>query len=326
MKTGTLSRSTSYAKATSGFYVALAFVQLACSREYRAVEVLPISVLRVEIAVNRLVENSVAVTSRRQPGIIFGLNDSGNQPQLFAFDSSGRGRGFWKVEGATNRDWEAASLGPCVPADGKPSCIYIGDVGDNDARRTVVAIYRIAEPDAAAIESDDQQSIRVLDRLNIRYPDRAHDVEAMFVAPDGSLFLITKRRLLDAEKRARPALIFSLPGSAWDSSGVVIATLRDSLPHLIPGAAEGMQVNDASLSADGKLLAVRTYAEVFVFRVDSMTYLPERGQSPALCSIRALKEEQGEGIAWWWDRRRLVLTSERRNAPFHVVECPLPMR
>jgi hypothetical protein len=281
----------------------------------------PTSVLRVETAIHKdLVENSVAVTSVSQPGIIFGLNDSGNQPRIFAFDSSGRGRGVWTVVGASNRDWEAASLGPCRQRE--TWCVYIGDVGDNEARRPYVTIYRVAEPSV----SDSARAaipLPVEASLNVSYSDQPHDVEAMYVGVDGSMFFITKRRLLDGQGRPRRALIFKVPGSSWDSSGTVVARLVDSLP-IVPGERQGGQISDAALSPDGKLLAVRTYADVFLFEIDSVTQLPRPGQTPLPCTIRALKETQGEGIAWWWDRLRLVLTSERRNAPFHVVSCPLP--
>ena len=272
----------------------------------------------------RLVENSVGITSVRQPGIIFGLNDSGNEPLVFAFDSNGTDRGIWRVNGARNLDWESAALGPCSLAVTDSSCLYIGDTGDNDARRPFVTIYRIVEPTLlpTGYSTPDTRSWTA-EPLDVRYPDRPHDVEAMYVTPDGSVTLITKRRLLDESRRPRPALVFRVPPGSWDSSGVVTAQLVDSLP-IVPGSAPGRLVSDASLSPDGKRLAVRTYSEVFVFAMDSATGLPVRGASPTSCTILGLEENQGEGIGWWWDRRRLLLTSEGRNEPLFVISCTLP--
>src|SRR5689334_16611916 len=89
----------------------------------------PSSVLKVETSIHsRLVENSVAVTSVSQAGVIFGLNDSGNGPYLFAFDSAGKGHGYWEITGAQNRDWEAAAAGPCPASASQPDCLYVGDV------------------------------------------------------------------------------------------------------------------------------------------------------------------------------------------------------
>lgn len=285
------------------------------------------SVLKVETSVHkRLVENSVAVTSVSQPGVVFGLNDSGNGPYLFAFDSAGAGRGMWEVVGAQNRDWEAASLGPCSPGSGRGSCLYIGDVGDNDARRSRLTVYRFQEP-MVKHRGDSLPTtpvpIRDVARLDFVYPDRPHDVEAMYVVNDGAVYLITKRRLLDGQGRPRQALLFRIPASAWDSSGIVTASLVDSLP-LVPGEVPGRQVTDAALSPDGRHLAVRTYADVFVFAVDSASGQPRHDVLPGFCAIAGLRKRQGEGIGWWWDRRRLVLTSEGRNAPMYVVACPVP--
>ncbi len=289
------------------------------ARRLGAGEVGPTSVLKVETAIHKdLVENSAAVTSVSQPGIIFGFNDSGNEPRIFAFDSSGRGRGDWRVDGAQNRDWEAAGIGPCRQRSSW--CLYIGDVGDNEAKRQYVTVYRVLEP---LITGATGSGVVPIDAsLNIRYSDRPHDVEAMYVGADGSMFFLTKRRLLDDQRKARRSLIFKVPSFFWDSSGTVVATLVDSLP-IVPGERQGGQITDAALSPNGKLLAVRTYDDIYVFEVDSVTQLPRPGQSPVPCTIRQLREDQGEGVAWWWDGRRLVLTSERRNAPLHVIECPL---
>lgn len=280
------------------------------------------SVVKIPTNLHRaLVENSIAVTSVSQPGIIFGANDSGHEPVLFAFDSTGKARGAWKVLRATDRDWEAAAPGPCRPGDGATSCIYIGDVGDNDAQKSHVTIYRIPEPRVDSIP-DSPVSIPAR-RLDFRYPDQPHDVEAMYVARDGATFLITKRRLLDANRQPRPALVYLVPASAWDSSGIVTASLVDSLP-IVPGSAPDRQISDAALSPDGKRLAVRTYAEVYVFTMDSVSGRRLPNATPTSCLIHGLTEEQGEGVGWWWDSRRLVLTSEGRNAPLFVISCDVP--
>ncbi len=280
------------------------------------------SVRKVSTTIHtKLVENSIGVTSVSQPGIAYGLNDSGNESLLFAFDSTGRGRGYWKIGGATNRDWEAAALAPCPGATS--SCLFIGDVGDNSGSRKNVSIYLIEEPKALDSMPAAPVPMRVKDRLDFRYEDHPHDVEAMYVTADRSVFLISKRRLIDEAGKPRPALVFGLDPSAWDSSGTVTAQLVDSLP-IVLGQGEGQQVTDAALSANGRLLAVRTYADVFIFAVDSARGLPRKDVAPTTCAIKALKEKQGEGIGWWPDKRHLILTSERRNAPFYVLECRLP--
>lgn len=70
----------------------------------------------VSIAIHgsrELVENSAAAMSVHQAGVIFTINDSGNDALLFAIDTTGANRGVWRVSGVANADWEAASIGPC---------------------------------------------------------------------------------------------------------------------------------------------------------------------------------------------------------------------
>jgi hypothetical protein len=103
--------------------------------------------------------------------------------------------------------------------------------------------------------------------------------------------------------------------------GPVMTELVDSLP-IVPGQSEGRLVTDAALSATGERLAVRTYREVFLISVDSLTGRLVRGARWWSCPVDFLDEQQGEGIGWLGDE--LVLTSEGRNAPLHVIACPPP--
>jgi len=296
----------------------------------------PANVRRIAVQARpELVENSGATLSGTQPGVIFTINDSGNDPLLFALDTAGRDRGVWRVMRARNQDWEAMSVGPCGSATGIPSpdfaatraagtpndCVYLGDVGDNDARRPSRIIYRVPEP---SVERAGFVGSVAAEALVYRYDDGPHDVEAMYVAPNGSVFLITKRQLKAGDGHRRPALVFELPASAWGSSNLpVIAGRVDSLP-IVPGSASRRQVTDAALSPDGRLLAVRTYGQVFVFSTDSSTGRVNRDVPPSVCNLESLGRWQGEGIAWFGRGATLVLTSEGRTSPMFAVDCPMP--
>ena len=293
----------------------------------------PLNPLRIPLQARaELKENSAATLSHRQPGVFFTITDSGSDPLLFAFDTTGADRGMWRVTGARNGDWEAASVGPCgtVPAAAgaaaAPSppneCVYIGDVGDNDAERKSRAIYRVAEP--AAEQAGFVGSVAA-DRLVFRYSDQPHDVEAIYVAPDGDTYLITKRRLIGAGKRPRPALVFRIPASAWRSQADAIAVLVDSLP-IVPGSAPGRQITDAGLSPDARWLAVRTYAEVYVFATDSTTGRIRGAIPPTACNVVSLGRMQGEGVTWFGRSGKLLLTSEGQTSPMFAIDCAMPRR
>ena len=273
-----------------------------------------------------LVENSAATMSHSQPGVFFTINDSGNDALLFALDTAGMDRGVWRVRGATNVDWEAASVGPCRPGvapspiGGVPSeCVYIGDVGDNSAGRTSRVIYRVPEPRA---EQPGYVGDLRAEALRYRYPDGPHDVEAMYVPPNGNTYLITKRPLLDGAGKLRPALVFLLPPEAWGRD-TAVAQLVDSLP-IVPGSAPLRVITDAGLSPDARSLAVRTYAQVYTFAVDPETGRVRGAVPPGICNIVLLNRWPGEGVTWAGQGSRLLLTSEGLDSPLQLIDCPMP--
>lgn len=273
-----------------------------------------------------LIENSGATMSIEQPGVLFTINDSGSEPVLFALDTTGADRGAWRISNARNVDWEALSSGPCtLPAADPVSvqrvtrCLYIGDVGDNEAKRSFVQIYQVPEPVA---QDGGYTGTLTARALTFTYQDGPHDVEAMFIGTDGSVNLITKRAMRNWRASLRPALIFTIPVSAWHSDERVTAMLTDSLP-IIPGSAIQRTITDASLSWDGTLLAARTYRQVYVMAMDTATRRVAR-RAARVCNVFNLDERQGEGMTWFLGTRRLLLTSEGRGEPMHVIDCPLP--
>lgn len=265
----------------------------------------------------QLIENSAAAMSVRQPGVLFSINDSGNDPLLFALDTTGADRGVWRVLGATNVDWESAAVAACAPTTPTVSCVYIGDTGDNNSHHPYRVIYRVREP----VASGGRDTVRA-DALRYVYEDGPHDVEAMYVAPSGDIVLITKRPLAGGGGRLRPALVFSIPVSAWRSKALARAKLVDSLP-IVPGSAPLRLITDAALSPDANRLAVLTYAQLFVFAT-APNGLVDHRVPPSVCNIVPLGEPQGEGVTWADNRGRFAFTSEGHKVPLMLANCPVP--
>jgi hypothetical protein len=261
-------------------------------------------------------ESSGAAASRRQSSVVFTIEDSGNSATVFALDTTGADRGTWRITGASNVDWESLSLGPCENAG--RDCLYIGDTGDNGATRPSRVIYRLAEPNASGA----RDTVRA-EKLRYVYADRPHDVEAMYVARNGDVLLITKRPLLDSARRLRPALVFSLPARAWRDPERVVAQLVDSL-SIVPGAQPLMVITDAALSADGRHLVVRTYVQAYLFETDSVTGRVNHAVAPRVCELARLGEPQGEGVTWLTNSGRLAFTSEGAKQPLRLASCALP--
>lgn len=252
-----------------------------------------------------ITESSGIAASRTQPGVYWTINDSGNAAEIYAFDQFGHDLGTWRVEGANNRDWEAVELAPCFDDTTSGDCLYIGETGDNGEKHDRSTIYKIAEPEVSGdIAEGGALSTPIIQTLRFRYEDNPHDVEAIYVTADGRINLITKGR-------SDGIALYSFD-PAKPSGGKNLA-LRDFEFAIIPDRSSGRWVTDASLADDGRMLAVRTYRELYLF--DTSVHLPGGAQlePAAICDLTILSEKQGEAISWIDDSGIFLATSERDN-------------
>ena len=240
-----------------------------------------------------LSESSGIVASRRQSGIYWSINDSGNDPLLFATDSAGTDLGYVRVTGARNVDWEDLSVGPCTRTSG--TCLYISDTGDNSARRPYVTVYVVPEVEPPTGPADTARSVAVEEAIVMRFPDQAHDAEGLVVTNDW-LLLITK-------DRSGPAMLYRAPRQAPGARTLEFVTNLALQTSLLRGRI----VTGATLARSGNLLVVRTYTSLHVFELHDSQPVPLTGMDGITIPV---VETQGEGISFD-DAGRLVLSSER---------------
>ena len=223
-------------------------------------------------------EASGAAVSRRLPGHVWVHNDSG-EPVLTALDAKGAVAGRVKVTGAKIEDWEAVAVGPC-PAG---SCIYIADIGDNDASRGRVAVHRVPEP------AKPSGSVQIAETFHATYPDGAHDAEAFLVAPDGGMFIVTKGE-------TGPVALYQFPKNP--KPGAAAGLERIGKPR-DGGSPKGDRVTDAVMSADGAWVVLRSNESLVFYRAADL--LSGQWRETKRVDLTALREPQGEGIAFGSD-------------------------
>ena len=259
------------------------------------------------VAAATLDESSGLAASAVEPGVFWTMNDD-TEPVLFALDTTGADLGRVRLAGARNLDWETISVGPC---EGN-GCLYAGDTGDNEAVRRTRLIYRTPEPRRRGGRFP--ASVPAA-HLEYRYSDGPKDVEAMWVGADESIWLVSKRPARDSTTgRHRSALVYRIGKEAWQATGVVVAQLVDSLP-IIPGSAPGRLITDASLAPDRRLLALRTYTELYLIDADPATGRPSAGAPRRVCDLTPVQERQGEGVAWLDGSGTFLLSSEGSEVP-----------
>ncbi len=136
-------------------------------------------------------EASGLVDSRKNPGVLWVHNDSGDGPQLYALTHTGEHLGVWELEGGSARDWEDLAVG--MDPDTGEQMLYIGDVGDNSGTRDTIVVYRVPEPDVDADGGEQGGAVKGA-TLELDYPeDEAHNSETLMVDPvTDTIYVVTK--------------------------------------------------------------------------------------------------------------------------------------
>lgn len=250
-----------------------------------------------------LAEASGIARDPRRDDLFWLHNDSGNDPVLFAVDTTGALAGSAVITGASNRDPEDLAVARCQ--DGW--CLYYGDIGDNQAVHEEIYVHRLPLPALPSDAAVPTEPVSPLMTYTMRYAGGARDAEALFIdAERGELGIVTKGR--EGVIELHVANLQTL--EAADGPVVLERVGRLDLP---PAESTSDWVTAADLSPDGSRLAVRSYSTLYLFdwagseMFDTLT-------TPASASLVPALEPQGEGVAFANDGSRLYLASEQREA------------
>ena len=245
----------------------------------------------------RIDESSGVAPSLRKSGLFYTHNDSGDKPRFFRFRRDGTVDGVYELAGTEATDWEDMCS---AWVNGTPY-LYLGDIGDNARRRAEIAVHRVKEP----TEGGDQ-TIADFQSYTLRYPDKAHDCEALFVTATGDIYLVTK---------AREGVTGVYTLKAPSRSGTYTLTHVRNIDVDTVGPW-GTQVTGGDLSPDGRHVVLRTYSTALEYTVPTNF---EDWTKSGPTQIRLALEVQGEAICYSKDGSHLLTTSERAPCPVSVL-------
>lgn len=228
------------------------------------------------VTVPELPEASGIAVSRNDASRLWTHNDSG-EPVLFSLDTQGRVTGRHRLSGVKVEDWEAVAVGPC-PAG---SCVYVADIGDNDARRKQVTLYRVAEP------TQSEQTLTVKDVFHATYPDGAHDAETLLATPDGVLLIVTKGETGHVG-------LYRFPKEL--RSGATHQLQRVGTPRAAGPAPESDRITDGGVSADGRWIVLRGRQHLTFHRTADL--MAGHWKEVRRVDLQSIGEGQGEGVAF----------------------------
>ncbi|MFG1924894.1 hypothetical protein [Cryptosporangium sp. NPDC048952] len=178
--------------------------------------------------------------------------------------------------------------------------LWIADIGGNTSHRTAVSLFRWHMGAATT----------AVTRFDLRYPDGAHDAEALLLARSGQALIVTKSSgpagVYVADAPLRPAGRLRLAGHV---------DLRRACPDC---RARSRLITGGAVSKDGTRAVLRTYDRAFEW------YAP-RGDLARVVTTRVPRHidlpesRQGEAIAYTADARTLLTATERIPAPIGAV-------
>lgn len=182
--------------------------------------------------------------------------------------------------------------------------LWLADTGDNGKDRDTVAILKVTSGGQASLH-------------RLTYPDGQHDTEALLLDRSGRPFLVTKNVIGQSE-------VYRLSGPLRSTGPTPLKKVADLT--FVPsgtsggpeqaGAAGAILVTGGAVSRDGKVVALRTYTDAYLYPAPDGDVLKALRRAPVRVPLP--NEPQGEAIAFDPDGT-LLSGSEGSGQPIRAV-------
>lgn len=228
-------------------------------------------------------ESSSLVVSTAHPGLVYTTNDSGDDATVYVLDAdNGDVVGRTTLSGVEAVDIEAL-------AGSSDGSLVVADIGDNQAERDSVNIYRIEQPTRGDREVEG-------DEVELTYADGPRDAESV-------LYDIRSGRAVVVSKGFERARVYQTGPDVFERS---TARLR-------PIAAAPPLATDATFVQGDAFAVIRTYFNAVVYTYPGWD---------EVASVELPAQDQGESVAAPLKGDSLWIGSEGENS--QVLEVALP--
>jgi len=262
-------------------------------------------------------EASGLAQSRRQPGILWIINDNGSKEIVHAVDHTGANRGKFKLKQSRNVDWEDLAS---FSLDGKPY-LMVADIGDNDAKRDHRTLYFVEEP-----TPQDKSKEELSWQLRYTYPDGPRDAEAAAID-------IENHRALILSKRDRPPRLYEVPLQA-ETDAELTATWLGTINSLYQPTRQEVELAPLikdwfwqpvgmDISEDNLAAVILTYRAVYYYqRQPGQDWLEALNSKPVRVGLGNF--ENAESIAFGDDERTVFVTGENKHSRLLRIDFNAP--
>jgi hypothetical protein len=245
------------------------------------------------------------------PNLYYIHNDSGDTSRFFAISPTGQLKATIYFKGEPMKefgvhDCEDIAVGP-GPAKGK-SYVYLGDIGDNNAVRPFIRVYRFEEN--PAWENDSITTAKSV-ALTLKYPDGPRDAETLMIDPIEKLMYIVS-------KRQDSVTVYTAP-LKYKPNDTITLTKRCKL--FFPGLKLFKWITAGDISKDGRQVLIKSYVKVYYWKREANEPIWETvKRKPRL--LPYIQEKQGEAIGFTPDGKGYYTTSEGVYSPIYYYQIP----
>ncbi|MFD2473970.1 hypothetical protein [Amycolatopsis silviterrae] len=226
----------------------------------------------------------------------YAINDGGTKVQVFVMDRKCQ---VQKVLTDPTDPYDVEDL-----ARGRDGTLWLSDTGDNRAKRETVALLEL-KPSGGPV---------AVHRLT--YPDGPRDTEALILDQSGTPFLVTKD-LLGTSKVYKPSAPLAAPGPTKLEQVGTLRVHSTDTPGGPVGSFGSALITGGATSADGKVIALRTYTDAYLYAVPDGDVAAALQREPV--RIPLPNEKQGEAIAFEPDGT-LLSASEGVGEPVRAIK------
>jgi hypothetical protein len=225
---------------------------------------------------------------------LYAINDGGSRVEVFVL---GRDCKVQKVLTDKTDPFDVEDL-----ARTPDGTLWLSDTGDNKKGRLTVALLELSPAGKLTLH-------------RLTYPDGQHDTEALIMDKAGTPYLITKDILGEA-RVYRPSGPLASPGpTSLEKVGTVKIPETDTQGGPV-GSIGSVLVTGGASSADGTVVALRTYTDAYVYAAPDGNVLTALQRQPVRIPLPG--EKQGEAIAFDPDGT-LLSGSEGVGQPLRAV-------
>ncbi len=241
-----------------------------------------------EITSKQLQEVSGMAQYSQDNNFFWTHNDSGDEARLYLVSKAGNLVCTYTLNNIKATDWEDMS----IQTIGNQKYIVIGDIGDNEAVREFLMIYRFPEP----VWDQKSSSITIdsIESMRYEYAEGPRDAETMMSIPNSNEIIVLS-------KRGETNKIYKFPFE--DKASIVVSNL---------GEVPIKMLTSGDISDDGSIL-IKNYNNIYLFPSKENQDIVETLKGE-WTGVQYVPEPQGESITWDNDGKTFYTTSEKRFA------------